>query len=47
MKAKAALAAEAALLSLELAEGKIKDKIDRQDQDRIVKEYISKVGGKA
>ena len=47
MKAKAALAAEAARLSLDLAEGKIKDKIGRQDQDRIVKEYISKVGGKA
>jgi F-type H+-transporting ATPase subunit b len=46
MKAKAALATEAAILSLDLAEGKIKDKIDRQDQDRIVKEYISKVGGK-
>jgi len=47
MKAKAALAAEAARLSLDLAEGKIKDNIGRQDQDRIVKEYISKVGGKA
>ena len=47
MKAKAALTAEAALLSLDLAEGKIKEKIGRQDQDRIVKEYISKVGGKA
>jgi len=46
MKAKAALAAEAALLSLDLAEGKIKDKISRDDQDRMVKEYISKVGGK-
>ncbi|HYA86065.1 MAG TPA: ATP synthase F0 subunit B [Nitrospirota bacterium] len=47
MKAKAALAAEAARLSLDLAEGKIKDNIGRQDQDRIVKDYISKVGGKA
>jgi F-type H+-transporting ATPase subunit b len=47
MKAKATLTAEAALLSLDLAEGKIKDKIGKQDQDRIVKEYISKVGGKA
>jgi F-type H+-transporting ATPase subunit b len=47
MKAKAALAAEAALLSLDLAEGRIKDKISKQDHDRIVKEYISKVGGKA
>jgi len=47
MKAKAALAAEAALLSLDLAEGRIKDKISKQDHDRIVKEYVSKVGGKA
>jgi F-type H+-transporting ATPase subunit b len=45
-KARAALAVEAALLSLELAEGKIKEKISGQDQERIVKEYISKVGGK-
>jgi F-type H+-transporting ATPase subunit b len=47
MKAKVVLATEAARLSLDLAEGKIKDKIGRPDQDRIVKEYISKVGGKA
>jgi F-type H+-transporting ATPase subunit b len=47
MKAKSALAAEAALLSLDLAEASIKDKIDKKDHDRIVKEYISKVGGKA
>ncbi len=46
MKAKAALAAEAALLSLDLAEGRIKEKIGKQDHDRIVKEYIAKVGGK-
>ena len=45
-KAKAALAVEAALLSLDLAEGRIKEKISSQDHDRIVKEYISKVGGK-
>jgi F-type H+-transporting ATPase subunit b len=45
MKAKAALAAEAALLSLDLAEGSIKDKIGKEDHERIVKEYISKVGG--
>jgi F-type H+-transporting ATPase subunit b len=47
MKAKSALAAEAALLSLNLAEANIKDKIGKKDHDRIVKEYISKVGGKA
>lgn len=47
MKAKSALAAEAALLSLDLAEGRIKDKISKQDHERIVKEYISKVGGNA
>jgi F-type H+-transporting ATPase subunit b len=45
-KAKTALAVEAALLSIDLAEGKIKDKISGQDHERIVKEYISKVGGK-
>jgi F-type H+-transporting ATPase subunit b len=46
-KARTALAAEAALLSLELAEGRIKEKISGQDHERIVKEYISKVGGRA
>jgi F-type H+-transporting ATPase subunit b len=45
-KAKTALAAEAALLSLDLAEGRIKEKINSQDHERIVKEYITKVGGK-
>ena len=45
-KAKTALAAEASILSLDLAEGKIKEKISKQDHERIVKEYISKVGGK-
>ncbi len=45
-KAKAALAVEAAQLSVDLAEGKIKKTINDQDQERIVKEYISKVGGK-
>lgn len=45
-KAKAALAAEAALLSLDLAEGRIKEKISSQDHERIVKEYVAKVGGK-
>jgi F-type H+-transporting ATPase subunit b len=45
-KAKAALATDAALLSLDLAEGRIKEKISGQDHERIVKEYISKVGGR-
>ena len=45
-KAKTALAVEAALLSIDLAEGRIKEKISGQDHERIVKEYISKVGGK-
>lgn len=45
-KAKSALAVEASLLSLELAEGKIKEKIGAQDHERIVKEYITKVGGR-
>ncbi|MGE5173801.1 MAG: hypothetical protein ACM3MD_08230 [Betaproteobacteria bacterium] len=45
-KAKTALAVEAALLSIDLAEGRIKDKISNEDHERIVKEYISKVGGK-
>ena len=44
-KAKTALSVEASLLSLELAEGSIKDKISGQDHERIVKEYIAKVGG--
>jgi F-type H+-transporting ATPase subunit b len=45
-KAKTVLAVEAAILSVDLAEGKIKEKINSQDHERIVKEYISKVGGK-
>jgi F-type H+-transporting ATPase subunit b len=45
-KAKAALAVEAAQLSVDLAEGKIKKTISTQDHERIVKEYITKVGGK-
>jgi F-type H+-transporting ATPase subunit b len=45
-KAKTALQVEASLLSVDLAEGRIKEKISSQDHDRIVKEYISKVGGK-
>jgi F-type H+-transporting ATPase subunit b len=45
-KAKNSLATEASLLSLDLAEGRIKDKIGSQDHERIVKEYIDKVGGR-
>ncbi len=45
-KAKTTLAVEAAILSIDLAEGNIKEKINNQDHERIVKEYISKVGGK-
>jgi F-type H+-transporting ATPase subunit b len=45
-KARTALAAEAALLSVDLAEGNIKSKITKDDHDRILKDYISKVGGK-
>jgi len=45
-KAKTALATEASLLSLELAEGTIKKTIGQADHERIVKEYITKVGGR-
>ena len=45
-KAKTALAVEASLLSIDLAEGRIKEKISSQDHERIVKEYIAKMGGK-
>ncbi len=45
-KARTALAVEASLLSLDLAEGRIKEKISGQDHERIVKEYITKVGGR-
>lgn len=45
-KAKTALQAEASLLAVDLAEGRIREKISSQDHERIVKEYISRVGGK-
>jgi F-type H+-transporting ATPase subunit b len=45
-KAKTALSVEASLLAVDLAEDTLKDKISKQDHERIVKEYISKVGGK-
>ncbi len=44
-KAKADLAVEASQLAVDLAEGKIKSTIDKQDHERIVKDYIAKVGG--
>ena len=46
-KARTGLAAEAALLAVELAEGNIKKNISKQDHERILKDYITKVGGKA
>jgi F-type H+-transporting ATPase subunit b len=45
-KAKSALAMEASLLSLNLAEDRIKKNISDKDRQRIIKEYISNVGGK-
>lgn len=45
-KAKASLAVEASLLSIDLAEGRIKEKISSQDHERMVKEYIAKMGGR-
>jgi F-type H+-transporting ATPase subunit b len=45
-KARTALAVEASLLSLNLAEGGIKEKINAGDHERIVKDYIARVGGK-
>lgn len=45
-KAKAALAVEASLLAIDLAEGRIKDKMDKKDHERIMQEYISRVGGR-
>lgn len=46
-KAKNALQAEASVLAVDLAEKSIKEKISAKDHERIVKEYVSKVGGKA
>lgn len=45
-KARTSLQIEAALLAVDIAEGRIKEKISGQDHERIVKEYIAKVGGK-
>jgi F-type H+-transporting ATPase subunit b len=46
-KAKNSLQAEASSLAVDLAEKSIKEKIGPKDHERIVKEYITKVGGKA
>ncbi len=45
-KAKDSLAVEAALLSIDLAEGRIKERMNNEDRERILKEYIARVGGK-
>lgn len=45
-KAKTGLAVEASLLSIDLAEGRIKNTINAQDHERILKEYIDKMGGR-
>lgn len=45
-KAKAELAVEAAVLAVDLAEGKIKGSITKQDHERIVNDYIANVGGR-
>lgn len=45
-KAKSSLQAEASSLAIDLAEKTIKEKIGPKDHERIVKEYITKVGGK-
>lgn len=45
-KAKTALSVEASLLAIDLAEGTIKEKMDKKDHERIMKDYISGVGGK-
>ena len=45
LKAKDALRREAALLAVEMAEKIVKENIKKEDQNRIVEEYIAKVGG--
>jgi len=46
LKAKDALRREAALLAVELAEKMVRENIKKEDQARIVEEYIAKVGGR-
>ena len=45
-KAKSELAVEAARLSVDLAEGRIKSSISKQDHERMVKDYVAGVGGR-
>lgn len=45
-KAKTSLQIEASTLAVDLAEKTIKEKISSKDHERIVKEYVTKVGGK-
>ncbi len=46
IKAKDALRREAALMAVELAEKLVKENISKEDQARILEEYIAKVGGR-
>jgi len=46
LKAKEALRKEAALMAVELAEKMVRENIKKEDQARIVEEYIAKVGGR-
>lgn len=45
-KARTSLQAEASTLAVDLAEKSIKETISAKDHERIVREYITKVGGK-
>ena len=45
LKAKAELRKEAALLAMEMAEKLVRENIKKEDQARIIEEYIAKVGG--
>lgn len=45
-KAKTGLAVEASLLSIDLAEGRLKKTINAEDHERILKEYIDRMGGR-
>jgi len=44
-KAKEEIRREAALMAIELAEKMVKENINREDQARILEDYIAKVGG--
>jgi len=46
LKAREALRREAALLAIELAEKMVRENISKEDQVRILEDYIAKVGGK-